>query len=367
MRAHHLRALRRAPGSLQGPPAPFSLGPASWIVGEGAWERGARELRAWPGPVGLAGEAALLGRFGAAVSEGWDRAGLRVEALVLPDGVDCCQETLEGLVGRARAAGVGSLAALGGGRVLDLAKLAASSLGIPLATLPTSAATCACATAVAVVNDGLGGYRSVVDLAGPPRLCLVEPRALRVAPPRLLAAGLADTLAKWLEWRAAGEAGAPGYGGPTGAALAESAARVCVDLGAEALQSPASGAFQAALEACLTASAAASCAGKAPAAAAHSLANALSRQGPGKSLLHGEAVGLGLIWQESLLARHGRATMEPAVLRDLLGSWGLPLDLPPGLDFARLARDAWAEGESAHLLGLEGEAGSAVEPLFGGP
>ncbi|MGH7442158.1 MAG: hypothetical protein ACREKE_05725, partial [bacterium] len=245
-------------------------------------------------------------------------------------------------------------------------KLAAAALKLPLATLPTSAATCACATAVAVRNDGAGGYLDVDDLAQPPDLCLAELPVLRSAPARLLAAGLADTYAKWLEWDALGVGDGPGFGSLAGLALARRAAEVCETLGSEALQRPASSAFMDVLEACLIASSAASCAGRAPAAAAHSLANALSLQAPGRALLHGEAVGLGLLWQESLLARAGRATIGVEVLQRRLKAWGLPLNLPAGLDARRLAADAWAEDESSRLLGLDNEVGCLVELPLGG-
>jgi hypothetical protein len=105
------------------------------------------------------------------------------------------------------------------------------------------------------------------------------------------------------------------------------------------------------LQACLPWSAAASNAGQAPAAAAHSLANALSRQAPGRGLLHGEAVGLGLLWQEALLDGQDSANMG-LDLKGLLRSWGLATTLPPGLDLGRLLDDAWRDDETVHLLGI---------------
>jgi glycerol dehydrogenase-like iron-containing ADH family enzyme len=366
VRAHQRKARTQAPEAFQGPPAPVFFGPRRWIAGEGAWEAAAAELKSWPAPLGLVGEAGLLRRFRRPLTQAWLEQGLELRLLGLEDGADCCEVALEGLLRKAKSEGLRSLIGLGGGRALDLAKLAADSLGLPLATAPTSAATCACATAVAVRNDGLGGFVDVADLGAPPELCLVESGVLRAAPRRLLAAGLADTYAKWLEWSAVEPAPA-GFGGGAAWDLARRGAELCEALGAEALADPASAAFESVVEACLLWSSSASCLGRAPAAAAHSLANALSRQDPGKALLHGEAVGLGLLWQESLLARAGRATIGMDAMTRLFESWALPTRLPSGLDLGRLMRDALAADESVHLLGLDPAAlGGIPDPSFRG-
>lgn len=365
-----------APEAPQGPPARLSLGPA-WLAGEQAWEGALPELMRWPQPLGLLGEAGLLKSFRTRLGSAWLEGGLHIELLALPDGSDCCEASLTAARALAKGKGVRSLIGLGGGRMLDLAKLLAAGEGWRLATAPTSAATCACATGVAVLNDGQGGFVSVQDLDAPPALCLVDVGALRAAPPRLLAAGLADTLAKWLEWRAleaAPEGPSTGsgqdFGSGAGWELARRAAMVCEGCGDEALSGQGASAFEQALEACLLLSAAASGAGQAPAAAAHSLANALSRQPQGKALLHGEAVGLGLLWQEALLRAKGSENMrdasrEGSLARRLKG-WGLPTALPAGLDIRALLQDAMAPGETVHLLGTDLDAEKALAPLLSG-
>jgi glycerol dehydrogenase-like iron-containing ADH family enzyme len=361
-----------APEAPQGLPARLRLGPALWLAGDGAWEAAAAELAGWPQPIGLLGEAGLLKRFRRPLGAAFLEGGLQVELLAQPDGTDCDAAALEALLAQARVRNARSLLAFGGGRMLDLGKLAARRAGWRLATLPSSVATCAAASAVAVLNRG-GAYESVLDLGAPAELCVVETPVLRAAPPRLLAAGLADTLAKWLEWRAV--EGVPGFfGAGAGWALARLAAETVESLGAEALAACAEGrpadagdrgtaALDACLEACLLHSAAASCAGEAPAAAAHSLADALSRQPAGRALLHGEAVGLGLLWQEALLKGVERENMDLPRLKALLESWKLPVALPPGLDLDRLCADALAVDESVHLLGLDLDPRSARRHL----
>lgn len=321
------------------------LGPR-FIQGPGAWERGSALLAELPQPLGLVGEAGLLKAYRKAIGSAWLEAGIHLEVLAQPDGSDCSLAARDKLLADARGRGVKALLGFGGGRMLDLAKAAAWHAGWRIVTAPSSAATCACATGVAVLNAE-GAFSEVLD-GSPPELCLIDEEILAQAPPRLLAAGLADTLAKWLEWRALESEPEPAAA--EGWALARRAAQTAWAQGAAALHGEPV-ALQLCLQACLPWSAAASNAGQAPAAAAHSLANALSRQAPGQALLHGEAVALGLLWQEALLDEAESANMGEA-LAPRFEAWGLPTRLPAGLDLERLLDDALRSDETVHLMGL---------------
>lgn len=337
----------------QGPaPVLLSAGPFQWMAGPGAWGAAAPALAALPQPVGVAGEMGLMKSYRKAMTKAWLEAGVELQLLPLPDGVECHETQAQALAKEARAKGCASLLGLGGGKALDLAKWAADLNGLPLVTAPMSAATCACASSVVVVHGRDGAYERVLDLPRPAQLCIVDTDVLKEAPPALLAAGMADTLAKWLEWRAL-EAAPSGFGTAAAWALAEKAALTCEALGAEALREPGSAAWDACIEACLLSSAQASCLGQAPAAAAHSLANALTRQSAGRKLWHGAQVGLGLLWQEALLAQGGRELWGSARLRQALQSWDLPVTLPAGLDLEALVAAALDEDESVHSLDLE--------------
>src|SRR5580658_8456282 len=117
MRAHQRKARQSAPEAFQGPPAPIFFGPRKWFAGDGAWEAAAGVLKTWPGPLGLVGEAGLLKRFRRPLAQAWLEQGLELKLLELGDGVDCCEAALGALAQRAKAAGVGGLIGLGGGRV----------------------------------------------------------------------------------------------------------------------------------------------------------------------------------------------------------------------------------------------------------
>src|SRR6056297_3137178 len=103
--------------------------------------------------------------------------------------------------GAAREAGADVVVSVGGGRVMDVGKSAAGAAGLPCITVPTSPATCAGATVAVVEYDAAGVY-----LASPLRaelwlVTIVDTEVLAAAPDRLLAAGIADALAKIVEVR----------------------------------------------------------------------------------------------------------------------------------------------------------------------
>jgi glycerol dehydrogenase-like iron-containing ADH family enzyme len=299
-------------------------------------------LDRWEGPLAAAGVDLCF--------EAWPEAG------------ECCEPMVQRLMDSCRRQNCRALAGCGGGKLMDSVKLAAARLGLAFACIPSSPATCACATRVAVLYDEDGCYREVLDLEQGPSLCILDSDLLSSAPARHRAAGLADTLAKHLEAEAAG-AGA-GLGISAGLDLARLAHGRCLAHGAAWLssQDPADASSQLALEAVTLMSGMASCLGEVPAAAAHSLANGLSLLPACRALLHGELVGLGLLWQDAILMELGRplpgGCQGPEERRALLRSWGLPLAIPAqGLEGAGLAavvEKSLQEGESIHgIPGLE--------------
>ncbi|MCV9879990.1 oxidoreductase [Brenneria izbisi] len=88
---------------------------------------------------------------------------------------------------------------IGGGAVLDTAKVVARKVGAPLVAIPTIAATCAAWTPLSVWYDDNGQALSFEIFTDANHLVLVEPRIILAAPPEYLLAGIGDTLAKWYE------------------------------------------------------------------------------------------------------------------------------------------------------------------------
>jgi glycerol dehydrogenase len=89
--------------------------------------------------------------------------------------------------------------AAGGGKVLDLGKLAAHRAGVPVVTVPTTAATCAGWTALSNVYTDAGAFAYDVSLPRCPEVMIVDYSIIATAPKRTLVAGIGDAIAKWYE------------------------------------------------------------------------------------------------------------------------------------------------------------------------
>jgi len=88
---------------------------------------------------------------------------------------------------------------IGGGAVLDTAKVVARRLGLNVVAIPTIAATCAAWTPLSVwySDEGTALHYEIFNDAN--HLVLVEPTIILHAPKAYLLAGIGDTLAKWYE------------------------------------------------------------------------------------------------------------------------------------------------------------------------
>jgi len=104
---------------------------------------------------------------------------------------------IDRLTGIARQKEVDFILGAGGGKALDVSRIVAGRLELPLVTLATSASTCSAASAVSLIYEN-GMRRETVSGKGP-ELVLVDTGVIARAPFHLLAAGMADSLAKWYE------------------------------------------------------------------------------------------------------------------------------------------------------------------------
>ena len=110
---------------------------------------------------------------------------------------DCCEQDLQRVA--AEAQGCDAVLAAGGGKVLDAGKLLAHRLSLPCITVPLSASTCAGWTALSNIYSSQGAFEGDVALNRCPDLLVFDHGLVRLAPPRTLASGVADALAKWYE------------------------------------------------------------------------------------------------------------------------------------------------------------------------
>lgn len=118
------------------------------------------------------------------------------------------QDWAAALGSRAREAGVDAIVAVGGGRRLDIGKLAAARAGLNVVVVPTQLSHDGICSPVAVVPNSDGRAESLGAIA--PRAVFVSMVTLTGAPLRTIAAGVGDLLANPLalkDWQLASERG----------------------------------------------------------------------------------------------------------------------------------------------------------------
>jgi glycerol dehydrogenase len=247
---------------------------------------------------------------------------------------------------------VNVLIGVGGGKCLDATRMAASRLGIPAVTVPTTASTDAPTAAHAIVYDETGVFTAVEFCAVNPLLVLVDLEIIAEAPPRYLVAGMGDAFSTFYEARCCMEnpmARTARGGRPTMAALA--IARQChdvlLDYGTKALEEIRSRRIGEALARIAEANILLSGIGfeSGGLAGAHGVAQGLTVcEDLHKNCLHGELVAIGVLTQLVMEKRLEEAEKAARFFKAV----GLPLHLGQlGFDTARRRGDLEAIVRSA--------------------
>jgi 3-dehydroquinate synthase len=258
--------------------------------------------------------------------------GFAHDALVLPAGessktLDHAARAFDALatLGAMRDA---TIVALGGGVVGDLAGFAAAlwMRGIDFVQMPT--------TLLAMVDSSVGG-KTGVDLAAgknlvgafhQPRAVIADTATLSTLPPREFASGLAEVVkygalgdADFFAWL---EANADALIAHDAATLAGTIGRCCRQKAGVVARDERETGERALLN------------------FGHTFGHAIEAESGYGTILHGEAVAIGMVIAATLSTRLGRASDDDAKrLAALLERFGLPTSLPAGLDAdALLAR-----------------------------
>ena len=179
---------------------------------ESAYKFGAGRYHQQRGAAALAGEeTARLGRKKAYLLAGPTAFALAGERLCpalerehisyvpfLYSG-QCSVEQAHLCAADAAAQGCDIIIGIGGGRVMDLAKVTARIAGLPVITVPTISATSAPFTHMSVMYTPQGRWVGTWYLPSEVSAVLADMDYLASQPKRFLASGAVDAMAKWME------------------------------------------------------------------------------------------------------------------------------------------------------------------------
>ena len=138
------------------------------------------------------------------VGERFEKYLLRYGFTVLPvffNG-EASDNEINRVVSLAEENGCDLVIGLGGGKTIDSAKAIADLLKSPVVIAPTIASTDAPVSALSVIYTDEGAFARYIFYSKNPELVLVDSKVISQAPKRLLASGIADGLATWVEARA---------------------------------------------------------------------------------------------------------------------------------------------------------------------
>ena len=245
---------------------------------------------------------------------------------------DCCEIDIKNACLFSKKNNCDGVIAAGGGKVLDAGKLIADSLGINCITVPLSASTCAGWTALSNIYTPEGKFIKDVSLRRCPNLLIFDHTIVRAAPPRTLASGMADAVAKWYESSLTSSASQDGL-----VQQAVQMARVLRDQvllnGRNAFLDPLGNSWEIVAEGCaLTAGIIGGLGGaRCRTAAAHPIHNGLTQLSYTSKPLHGELVGFGLLVQLHLEEKNSKSQL-PKQARSQLLDFFSQLNLPISLE-----------------------------------
>jgi glycerol dehydrogenase len=244
-----------------------------------------------------------------------------------PANGECCDEEIDRLTAKGKAANADVVIAAGGGKTVDIGKCVAARLKADSVIAPTIAASDAPTSSIAVMYTSDHAYQGSVRLPDNPYMILVDTEIIAQAPPRFLAAGMGDALATKIEAERCIQAGGKNLHGFMGTdsalQLAIRAYDIILSLGVRAMQDVEAKTVTPALEAVVEANILMSGVGweNCGLAFPHAFHGALTPHAKFDGSMHGERVALGILLQ----LHHDGLIDEYERLRDFFRKVGLPL------------------------------------------
>ncbi|QBO35203.1 glycerol dehydrogenase [Periweissella cryptocerci] len=275
-----------------------------------------------------------------------------------------------------KAAGAEVVIGVGGGKAIDSAKSIADILGTPVVIVPTIASTDAPTSRLSVLYTDEGNFDRYEFYQKNPELVLVDTRVIANAPVRMLASGIADALATFVEVRdvqtAYGDTMLGAKQTLASIAIGQMAEDTLFAYGHAAIESNKVHAVTPALEKIVEANTLLSGLGfeSGGLAAAHSIHNGFTAlKGDIHHLTHGEKVAYGIL-TELFLDGADEATFEKYL--EFIYSLGLPTTLADlhladasDEDLLLVGQQATAAGETIKQMPYEVTADDVVSALKG--
>ncbi|WP_010648745.1 glycerol dehydrogenase [Oceanobacillus massiliensis] len=253
---------------------------------------------------------------------------------------------------------------LGGGKTIDTAKAVGDNLSIPVVVAPTTASTDAPTSALSVIYSDEGVFEGYKFYNKNPDLVLIDSKIVVGAPTVLLASGMGDAMATFVETRASkkrnSDTMAGGKATLAGQAIAEKAEKVLFDQGIAAYRAAKKGLVTPQVEAVIEANTLLSGLGfeNGGLAAAHAIHNGFTAlEGDIHHLTHGQKVAYGVLTQlvlegysETEILRYAKFFKEielPTTLKDL------HLENAAYEDLLKIGKLATAAEETSHNMNPE--------------
>lgn len=274
-----------------------------------------------------------------------------------PFGGECCEKVLEKLSERIEQTKADVVVGMGGGKVIDTAKIAADRAAIPVIIVPTIASTDAPCSGCAVIYSSDSVFEKVDYQRSNPSVVLVDVDIIAKAPTRFLVAGMGDALATWFEACSCKKTSSVNECGGLSTLAGQNLARLCYDIllehGLSAKLDHEAGNISSALNYIIEANILLSGIGfeSGGLAAAHAIHNGLTILPETHNYYHGEKVAFGVL---TGLHLNGSSQKEKTEVYKFCVSVGLPVT------FSEIGIDDVNEEKLMQVARKSAESGSTI-------